>query len=210
MKAVVFVDVQNDFVKGGALAYGYPAESNTDKLIAFAKECRAKGYALYATQDTHYETRTQDPCRLENGSYGYLHTLEGKMLPVEHCIKGTKGHEVVDGLHRDEAGDVVIPYGRMIEKETFGSFDLIEKIDDDFAPESEDVDYGNSGEPLDEIILCGYCTSICVVSNALLLRASRPNTKITVRADLCGDIDEESHNAALKVMRNCQIEIANG
>ena len=192
MKAVVFVDVQNDFVKGGALAYGYPEKSNTEKIIAFAHDCRAKGYALYATQDTHDDN--------------YMNTLEGKKLPVPHCIKGMPGHEVIDLLHKDCDGNVIIQYGRMIEKNTFGSFDLVEKIYMDFGHE-DDYSSGEYGEPLEEIILCGYCTSICIASNALMLRASRPNTKIVVRADLCGDVDKESHEAALRVMRNCQIDI---
>ena len=192
MKAVVFVDVQNDFVKGGALAYAYPEKSNTEKIIAFAQDCRAKGYALYATQDTHDDD--------------YMNTLEGKKLPVPHCIKGMLGHEVIDLLHKDVDGNVIIQYGRMIEKNTFGSFDLVEKIYIDFGHE-DDYSSGEYGEPLEEIILCGYCTSICIASNALMLRASRPNTKIAVRADLCGAVDKESHEAALRVMRNCQIDI---
>ena len=192
MKAVVFVDVQNDFVKGGALAYGYPEKSNTEKIIAFAQDCRAKGYALYATQDTHDDD--------------YMNTLEGKKLPVSHCVKGTPGYEVIDLLHKDVDGNVIIQYGHMIEKNTFGSFDLVEKIYMGFGHE-DDYSSGEYGEPLEEIILCGYYTSICVASNALMLRASRPNTKIVVRADLCGDIDKESHEAALRVMRNCQIDI---
>lgn len=195
MKAAVFIDVQNDFVKGGALAYGYPAESNTEKLIEFARDCRAKGYALYATQDTHGDD--------------YMGTLEGEKLPVRHCVKGTPGHEIVDFLHKDRDGNVVIPYGHVIEKPTFGSFDLIDKIYQDFGDE-EDYSTGDYNEPLDEIIICGYCTSICVVSNALMLRAARPNTRIVVRADLCGDVDQASHEAALRVMRNCQINIAEG
>ena len=61
MKAVVFVDVQNDFVKGGKLAFGYPVEDNVPNVIAFARQCREKGYMLYATVDTHSPTVTQDP-----------------------------------------------------------------------------------------------------------------------------------------------------
>lgn len=192
MKAVIFIDVQKDFVKGGALAYGYPEESNTDKLVAFAHDCRIKGYALYATQDTHDDS--------------YMGTLEGEKLPVPHCVKGTPGHEVVDLLHKDGDGNVIIPYGRMVEKNTFGSFDLLNRIYDDFGDEG-DYSAGNYEEPLEEIIICGYCTSICVMANAVMLRAARPNTKITVRADLCGDVDEESHKAALKILRMQQIDV---
>lgn len=192
MKAVVFIDVQKDFVKGGALAYGYPEASNTEKLVAFAHDCRIKGYALYATQDTHGDD--------------YMGTLEGRKLPVPHCVKGTTGHEVVDLLHKDGDGNVIVPYGRMVEKNTFGSFDLLNRIYDDFGDE-DDYSAGNYEEPLEEIIVCGYCTSICVMANAVMLRAARPNTKITVRADLCGDVDEESHKAALKVLRMQQIDV---
>ena len=192
MKAVVFVDVQNDFVKGGALAYGYPEKSNTEKIIAFAQDCRAKGYALYATQDTHDDD--------------YMNTLEGKKLPVSHCVKGTPGHEVIDLLHKDGDGNVIIQYGHMIEKNTFGSFDLVEKIYMGFGHE-DDYSSGEYGEPLEEIILCGYDLAICVISNALLLRAARPNTKITIKKDLCGCISKETFDAAICIAKCCQIDI---
>lgn len=187
MKAVVFVDVQNDFVKGGALPYAYPVEENTSKIIQFAKECRSKGYALFATADTHYKET-------------YLaETLEGKKLPVEHCLEGTEGHKIVNGLVKDEDRNVIIPQGHIVDKQTFGSFDLSYKLE-----EIESI----YCEKLDEIIICGYCTSICVAANAVLLRAKFPDVKITVRADLCGDVSEESHKAALAVFTMQQIDIA--
>lgn len=186
MKAVVFVDVQNDFVKGGKLPYGYPVEENTSKIIQFAKECRAKGYALFATADTHKKET-------------YLtKTLEGKNLPVEHCLEGTEGHKIVEGLVKDENRNVIIPEGNIVDKPTFGSFELGLAIENYFSW---------IGEPLEEIILCGYCTSICVLSNAVLLRAKYPNTKITVKAYLCGDVDEKAHKVALEVMLMQQIEV---
>lgn len=192
MKAVIFVDVQNDFVKGGALAYGYPEKSNTEKLVAFAHDCRIKGYALYATQDTHDDD--------------YMNTLEGKKLPVPHCVKGTPGHEVIDLLHKDADGNIIIPYGYMIEKPTFGSFGLADRICRDFGDE-DDYSAGKYGEPLDEIIICGYDLAICVISNALLLRAARPNTKITIKKDLCGCINKETFDAAICIAKCCQIDI---
>lgn len=192
MKAVIFIDVQNDFVKGGALAYGYPEKSNTEKLVAFAHDCRTKGYALYATQDTHGDD--------------YMNTLEGRKLPVPHCIEGTPGHEVIDLLHKDADGNVIIPYGRMIQKLTFGSFDLIDRICQDFGNE-DDYSTGEFGEPLEEIIICGYDLAICVISNALLLRAARPNTKITIKKDLCGCISKETFDAAICTAKCCQIDI---
>ena len=116
MKAVVFVDVQNDFVKGGALPYAYPVEENTSKIIQFAKECRSKGYALFATADTHYKET-------------YLaETLEGKKLPVEHCLEGTEGHKIVNGLVKDEDRNVIIPQGHIVDKQTFGSFGQIQSV----------------------------------------------------------------------------------
>lgn len=208
MKAVVFVDVQNDFVKNGVLAYKWPMHDNVPEIIRFAKECRAKGYALYATADTHKPT-VREPDAGDRPISGYLATLEGRRLPVEHCIEGTEGHKIVEGLVKDENGDVIIPQGHIVDKPTFGSFDLLQTIDQDFvvwANVGQNLEYGLQ-EPLEEIILCGYCTSICVMANAVMLRAKYPNIKITVRADLCGDVDEESHRAALKVLRMQQIDV---
>lgn len=212
MKAVVFVDVQNDFVKGGKLPFGYPVEDNVPNIIAFARQCREKGYMLYATADTHSPTETQDPTINDHKEYGYLHTLEGKKLPIEHCIRGTEGHKIVNGLVKDEDRNVIIPQGHIIDKPTFGSFDLLARIDQDFIVDSygqtsRQSKYDGIGEKLDEIILCGYDLSICVISNALLLRAKYPNVKMTVRADLCGDVDKESFDAAVKVLTNCQIDV---
>ena len=213
MKAVVFVDVQNDFVKGGKLPFGYPIEDNVPKIIEFAKECRAKGYMLYATVDTHkpsYDT-TNNGLKYKCDD-GYLFTFEGERLPVEHCIVGTDGHKIVNGLVKDEDRNVIIPQGHIVDKPTFGSFDLLARIDQDFIVDSygqtsRQSKYDGIGEKLDEIILCGYDLSICVISNALMLRAKYPNVKITVRADLCGDVNKESFDAAVNVLANCQIDV---
>ena len=176
-KVLVVVDVQNDFAKGGVLAYGYPEKSNTDAIIAKVKETLANGDFVIATRDTHHED--------------YMNTLEGKMLPVEHCICLTKGWELVGELQPM----AIVGKIRVVDKPTFGT-----SLIGSFIPEVID-------KPIDEIEVCGYCTSICVASNCSILRAQFPNTKITILQDLCGDIDEESHKAALKVLRNQQIEI---
>ena len=205
MKAVVFVDVQNDFVKGGKLAFGYPVEDNVPKIIEFAKECRAKGYMLYATVDTHNDSD-------ETHGQNYEDTLECQKLPVKHCIRGTNGHKIVDGLVKDGDRNVIIPQGHIVNKPTFGSFDLLARIDQDFVVDS----FGNTsrqskfdgiGERLDEIIVCGYCASICVMANAVMLRAKYPNVKITIRADLCGDVGKDAFDAAMKVFQMQQIDI---
>ena len=208
MKAVVFVDIQNDFVKGGKLAFGWPAQDNTPKIIEFAKECVADPeFRIYATRDTHEKTAYEDAGTVINfDEYGrvdstrridgkpvsgYLATLEGRKLPVEHCIEGEAGWQVVDSLT-----EVLLGKATFVNKPTFGSYDLLEIFDEDFG-----------GKSPDEIILCGYCTSICVMANAVMLRAKYPNVKVTVRADLCGDVDREAHEAAIKVLQMQQIDV---
>lgn len=178
-KVLVVVDVQNDFVKGGALAYGYPVKSNTDAIIDKVNEFIANGDVVIATRDTHHEN--------------YLETLEGKNLPIPHCIHLTKGWELVGEL-QTMANDGKIA---VVDKPTFGT-----PLVGQFIREVADK-YG----PVDEIDVVGYCTSICISSNCSLLRAYMPNQKIVVLADLCGDIDKESHDAALTVLKNQQIEV---
>ena len=178
-KVLVVVDVQNDFEKGGVLAYGYPKQSNTDAIIAKVKEFLANGDVVIATYDTHHDD--------------YLNTLEGKNLPIPHCIDQTKGWELVGELQElANVGKIAVVY-----KSTFGT-----TLVGQFIREWREK-YGE----IDEIDVCGYCTSICCANNCSLLRSYMPNKKIVLLQELCGDIDEESHKAALKVLRNQQIEI---
>jgi len=116
----------------------------------------------------------------------YLTTQEGKNLPVEHCIKGKAGWQVCDELK---------PYvENVVDKVTFGSVDLPKMI---AAYEQE----------IEEIELCGLCTDICVISNAMLLKAAFPEVKITVDARCCAGVTEESHQTALNAMKAVQITI---
>lgn len=117
----------------------------------------------------------------------YLNTFEGKNLPVVHCVEFTNGWNIPERL-----ADTV---SEIWEKSTFGSLYLMDYIGSQ--------KFGR----IDEIELCGFCTSICVISNALLLRAKLPDKKISIIENLCADIDDESHSAALKVAKNCQIEV---
>lgn len=110
----------------------------------------------------------------------YLRTQEGKMLPVEHCIYTTKGWQIVEGLE--------VPGCKHINKETFGWNNW------------NDYDY-------EEIELIGVCTDICVISNALILKAQCPEAEIKVDASCCAGVTPELHEAALKVMRSCQINV---
>lgn len=121
----------------------------------------------------------------------YLETAEGRKLPVAHCIKGTDGWLLHDSIQNALSGKDY----RTIEKGTFGSVQLAEEI-------------RKAGNPQDMEIECfGLCTDICVVSNVLLLKASFPETKISVCTDCCAGVTPETHQAAIKTMEMCQIEI---
>lgn len=118
----------------------------------------------------------------------YLETFEGKHLPVEHCIKNTEGWK----LNGDVAEALKNRDPVIIEKPTFGSMSLVQYV-------------GNMHP--DEIVLCGLCTDICVISSALLLRAALYETKISVIEKACAGVTPAKHEAALEVMRSCQIDI---
>lgn len=116
----------------------------------------------------------------------YLNTQEGRKLPVIHCQKGTVGHEICDELK---------PFvSKVIDKPTFGSLDLPDVI-------------RLYNEPVDEIYLCGLCTDICVISNAMILKATFPETTIVVYKDCSAGVTKESHETALSAMRAAQIEV---
>ena len=115
----------------------------------------------------------------------YLDTQEGKKLPVPHCIRDTEGWQIrseLDALRKTEP----------IDKETFGSTDL--------AAMNEDNE-------IESITFVGLCTDICVISNALLAKASLPEVPIIVDAKCCAGVTPESHENALKAMELCQIQI---
>lgn len=122
----------------------------------------------------------------------YLSTNEGKHLPVVHCVEGTEGwmlHEAIrDGLRG----------ATIVTKPTFGSTRLAEMLKKE-----------NEKEPI-EVEMVGLCTDICVVSNALLLKAYMPEITIRVDADGCAGVTPELHEAALKTMKSCQIEVSSG
>ena len=114
----------------------------------------------------------------------YSETQEGKRLPVLHCIAGTRGAEFADGVYFEGA--------KVFEKETFASTALGE--------------YARDGN-YDEILFAGICTDICVVSNALLVKAFCPQTRIAVVSSACAGTTKENHLSALNVMKSCQIDI---
>ena len=119
----------------------------------------------------------------------YLETQEGKNLPVPHCIRGTEGWQIrkeLDALRKTDP----------IDKETFGSTDLAA----DLLALHEDEEIGS-------ITLVGLCTDICVISNALLIKATLPEVPIYVDAACCAGVTPESHENALKAMEACQIKV---
>ena len=132
---------------------------------------------VIATLDTHFDN--------------YMDTSEGKKLPVPHCIKGTDGwrinEKVLAALEKKNY--------RAVEKPTFGSTDLVDIIRE--MTKEDEL----------ELMLLGLCTDICVVSNALLLKANFPEMKIGVVAGCSAGVTPESHDAALLTMKMCQIDI---
>lgn len=114
----------------------------------------------------------------------YLSTQEGKRLPVVHCVKGGDGWQLAEGLFC--AGD------RVFDKPSFGSLAL-----------AEYVRAGGYGR----VELVGVCTDICVVSNALLIKAALPEADLTVNGALCAGVTPQKHEAALETMRSCQVEV---
>ena len=210
MKAAVFVDVQKDFIDGALR--NEQAIAVTPRIVEFAKKCAADpDCKLYATRDTHEKTEVLPESAdgtIPEKHVGYLTTLEGQKLPVEHCIELTDGWMIDNRLMEVLDGNCTF-----VNKPTFGSFDLAEIIyEDDIAAVNkhnylQGALHCHKKTLLDEIVLCGFVTSICVVSNAILLRAKFPNTKITVMKDLCAGLSNEDHEAALKTMQMCQIDV---
>ena len=117
----------------------------------------------------------------------YLNTQEGRKLPVKHCIQGTPGWQICEELQPFAAN--------VVDKLSFGSISLPRLLAQEGTPES--------------IELCGLCTDICVVSNALLFKAAMPEAPITVDASCCAGVTPESHRHALETMKMCQIKVVN-
>lgn len=126
---------------------------------------------------------------LDTHGTDYLNTAEGKKLPVVHCVKGTPGWK----LDARVAAALSKRKHTLVEKPSFGSIDLPGRID-------------AGGENL-RIELIGLCTDICVISNALILKAHFPEAEMAVDARCCAGVTPEAHRAALAVMRSCQIDV---
>ena len=185
MKVLVVVDMQNDFITG---PLGTPeAQAIVPKVCGLIKDCSGRGTMdedeIYYTMDTH--------------DVFYLDSHEGKRLPIEHCIHKTDGWRICPEV--EEALVEKIHEGYVVDefiKEGFGSTALAQRL-------REGIDYKN----ITSVDICGVCTDICVISNALMLRSFLPETDIRVIADACAGTTPEMHQKALDVMKSCQIEV---
>ena len=145
---------------------------------AAAAKIRAFDGDIYVTLDTHFDN--------------YMNTSEGRHLPVPHCIRNTPGWRLNDEINAALAGRRYT----VVEKPSFGSLEL-PKLSAESMTGDEEM----------SIDLIGLCTDICVVSNALMLKANFPEADIRVDAACCAGVTPEKHSAALETMRSCQIGI---
>ena len=153
------------------------AQAMVERTATHIRARREAGWTVVATMDTHGEN--------------YMDTQEGRKLPVPHCIKGTDGWQFPD-IIRDALGvDCII-----VEKPTFGSARLPEVVRELCGDETPVT-----------LEFVGLCTDICVVSNALLLKAFYPEIEMRVVADCCAGVTPEKHRAALETMASCQITV---
>ena len=165
---LIVVDMQNDFINGSL------GTKEAEAIVPLVKEKinSFKG-KIYYTRDTHFSD--------------YLSTQEGKLLPVEHCIKDTHGWEISKELSIK---------GEIIDKPTFGSLELASSLVKE-----------NEREKINSVTLIGLCTDICVISNAMLIKASLLDAEITVDSKCCAGVTPQSHQNALEAMKMCQITI---
>lgn len=176
---LVVVDMQNDFITGSLGSN--QAQAIVEPVVRRILDF--DGLILY-TLDTHPEN--------------YLETQEGQKLPVKHCIAGTDGWAPNAAVWLALTRKNVADEPHMIAKDTFGGVSLPIRIHELL-----------NGEDPTDITLVGLCTDICVISNALLLKAFYPEAKITVDAAACAGATEKGHKTALDAMEACQIDIIN-
>lgn len=181
MKVLVVVDMQNDFINGSLGTK--EAQAIVPNVKKKVEEAVQHGNMIIYTRDTHFEN--------------YLKSREGKKLPVKHCIVNSDGWKIPDELLPSADYNHYYIY----DKYTFGLDDLGRRI-------AARLVYENKMLELEEIELVGLCTDICVVSNALLLKSEYYDLcDISVDATCCAGVTPETHEAALKTMEMCQINV---
>ena len=179
-KITVVVDMQNDFLFG-SLAN----DAAVDIIPAVLEEINKSDVVIF-TRDTHGDN--------------YFETQEGRNLPIQHCIDGTWGWEIVDELNpRNPNCNCLLKQKifYIFNKPTFGYVDIWK---DKFFKKMVN-------EQNVEITFCGTCTDICVVSNAMIVKSLYPEIVVNVKADACAGLTPDKHKAALNVMDSCQINV---
>lgn len=177
---LIVVDMQNDFITGAL------ANPEGQKIVSgIAELVKTFNGDIIATRDTHF--------------YNYRDTQEGKRLPVCHCIKETEGWQIVPEITSALCQRIT----ESLENSTRGTVTTIDK-------------YSFGSNKLGEIIakkryanveLVGVCTDICVISNALIIKAYAPEATVIIHKNLCAGVTPESHEIALKAMAACQCDI---
>lgn len=181
---LVVVDMQNDFITGSL--GNEDCRAVVSNVVNKIRSCVEDDYDVVFTMDTH--------------SCDYLSTLEGKYLPIRHCIDGTTGwflelnieKELHNAILGSDSSESIYCSDACFKKSGFGSVDLGTFIRD------------NNYE---RVTLIGVCTDICVLSNALLIKSFTPDVLIEVDSSCCAGTSTESHNRALEAMKVCQISV---
>ena len=181
MKVLIIVDMQKDFING---SLGTAEAVNIVSNIVKRME-NSNGELILFTKDTHQED--------------YLNTAEGKKLPVPHCIVGTDAwmiDEAILNAWRNNSSTIRLPelHENTFAKSVFGSVDLVAFL----KARSADIS---------EIEILGVCTDICVISNAIMIKNTMPETKINVNANCCAGVTPKTHDEALSVMKMCHIDV---
>lgn len=189
---LVVIDMQNDFINGSL------GSADAQKILPrVIKKIMNHHGPIIATVDTH--------------DSDYDMTLEGRLLPVAHCIENSDGWEI-----NKEVAAAMISQGNYIgfvKKNTFGSVDLpaviMEHIEacKNVAINNPNVKMVNSSALPPEFTIIGLDTDICVISNALILRAAFPNSKITIDSHCCAGTSYKAHRCALETAKSCQINV---
>lgn len=167
MDVLLVIDLQNDFVDGAL------GNEGNDKIVEPIEKLvdEFKGEVIF-TRDTHEEN--------------YLESLEGKHLPVTHCIINTHGWEI----------KIPTKGKKIIDKPSFGSYELVDYL--------RGLD---NKEKIENIYMVGICTDICVLSNAVMIKNALLDAEVTVIEDLCRATSEKAHKASLVAMKSCQVNI---
>lgn len=201
MRVFVVVDMQNDFITGSLT--NKDAQSIIPRIEEEINKLSDNDLIIF-TRDTH--------------DHNYLDTQEGKKLPVKHCIKGTNGWQICKELKKYiedyDKTDYVGPEVVTLDKYSFGSLDNLRN----YMRDEMDItclidnflfyDYMDyNAENLEDITLVGTCTDICVISNAMILKAAFPETPIKVISEACAGTTPEHHKNAIEAMKMCQIDV---